>query len=116
MVIFILKNPSKTILSKRNNFNHENNDALLLSAFLIPIAIIGKFVSGVIVRKKGINKILIGVGMIPRGEVALVCAQIGLSTSALTQKTFSALVITIIVTALVTPSLLKLTTKRMASC
>ncbi|HHT9124000.1 MAG TPA: cation:proton antiporter domain-containing protein [Candidatus Wunengus sp. YC63] len=45
--------------------------------------------------------------MIPRGVVGLICAQVGLSTSILTQKTFTALVITIMVTVLITPPMLK---------
>lgn len=95
-----------------NPFNPENRDTLILCTLLIPIAIVGKFVSGFSVWKKGISKAMIGVGMIPRGEVALVCAQVGLSSSMLTQKTFSALVVTIILTALVTPPLLKVTIKK----
>ncbi len=50
--------------------------------------------------------------MVPRGEVGLVCAQPGLSASILNQKIFSALVVTIIVTTLVTPPMLKFITKR----
>ncbi|MBI2471409.1 MAG: cation:proton antiporter [Planctomycetes bacterium] len=95
-----------------NPFNPENRDTLVLCAFLIPIAIVGKFVSGFSVWKKGINKAMVGVGMIPRGEVALVCAQVGLSSSVLTQKTFSALVVTIIATALVAPPIIKFTIKK----
>ncbi|MDO8142804.1 MAG: cation:proton antiporter [Candidatus Brocadiales bacterium] len=95
-----------------NPFNPENRDTLILCTLLIPIAIVGKFVSGFSVWKKGISKAMVGVGMIPRGEVALVCAQVGLSSSMLTQNTFSALVVTIIATALVTPPLLKVTIKK----
>jgi Na+:H+ antiporter len=58
------------------------------------------------------NEAMAGVGIIPRGEVVLVCAQVGLSSSVLTQKTFSALVVTIILTALVTPPILKFTIKK----
>lgn len=95
-------------LKTLNPFNPENKDALLLCAVLIPIAIVSKFVSGFSVWKKGISKMFIGAGMIPRGEVGLVCAQLGLSSAILTQKTFTALVITIMVTTLVTPPILKL--------
>lgn len=98
-------------LKMLNPFNPANRDVLFLCLFLIPIAIAGKFASGFSIWKKGINKTMVGVGMIPRGEVGLVCAQVGLSTSILTQKTFTALIITIIATTLVTPPMLKLIIK-----
>ena len=99
-----------------NPFNPENKDAFILCAFLIPIAVIGKFVSGFSIWKKGISKTFVGVGMIPRGVVGLICAQVGLSTAILTQKTFTALVITIMVTILITPPMLKRIIKNTIQC
>lgn len=110
--IFFVVVGASVDLRALNPFNSENRDALVLSVILIPIAIVGKFVSGFSVWKKEISKAVVGVGMIPRGEVALVCAQVGLSASILTQRTFSALVVTIIVTALVTPPILRLVIKK----
>lgn len=51
----------------------------------------------------------VGVGMIPRGEVAMVAAQLGLSTMILSASLYSVIVFVIVATALVTPPLLKIT-------
>ncbi len=50
----------------------------------------------------------VGVGMIPRGEVAMVAAQLGLSTMILSAAVYSVIVFVIVATALVTPPLLKI--------
>lgn len=76
-------------------------------------AIIGKQVCGLVVREKGISKISVGAGMIPRGEVGLIFAAIGKELppigghKIIDDATFSAVVIMVIVTTLVTPPLLK---------
>lgn len=44
--------------------------------------------------------------MIPRGEVGLIFAQMGLGTAALTSKVFSAIAMTVLATTLMTPPLL----------
>ena len=46
--------------------------------------------------------------MIPRGEVAMVAAQLGLSTMILSAAVYSVIVFVIVATALVTPPLLKI--------
>jgi Kef-type K+ transport system membrane component KefB len=59
---------------------------------------------------KGLDRASIGVGMIPRGEVGLIFANIGRTLNVVDSATFSAIVIMVIVTTLVTPPLLKITT------
>lgn len=61
---------------------------------------------------KSIDRLTIGVGMIPRGEVGLIFASIGKSLKVVDDFTYSAIVIMIIVTTLITPPLLKLTLSR----
>jgi Kef-type K+ transport system membrane component KefB len=49
------------------------------------------------------RKTLIGVAMIPRGEVGLIFAQMGLATAALDQGMFSAVVLMVMVTTFIAP-------------
>ncbi len=52
------------------------------------------------------RKLLIGVAMVPRGEVGLIFAQMGLASGALSPVLFSALTLMVMVTTFVTPPLL----------
>lgn len=61
------------------------------------------------------SSLVIGSGMISRGEVALIIAATGLQAGLLAQEYFTAVVIMVIVTTLVTPPLLKLTFKESRS-
>ena len=53
------------------------------------------------------DKLLIGLGMLPRGEVGLIFATIGLQTGVLGDDLYAALLLVVLVTTLVTPQLLK---------
>lgn len=80
---------------------------LFMAGGLIIAAIAGKVVSGFVAGK--FNQALpIGIGMMPRGEVGLVFASIGKSLDVINDELFSALVLMVIVTTLITPPLLKL--------
>jgi Kef-type K+ transport system membrane component KefB len=80
-------------------------------------AIIGKQICSLAVAEGGLNRLAIGLGMIPRGEVGLIVAGIGASLMlpnsagalepVIGTATFGAVVIMVIVTTLVTPPLLK---------
>jgi Kef-type K+ transport system membrane component KefB len=85
------------------------NPAILgIAAALTFVAILGKQLCGVVVNEKGVNKLAIGLGMIPRGEVGLIFAGIGKSLGVIDDGLFSAAVIMVIVTTVVTPPLLKM--------
>ncbi|ASI99319.1 cation:proton antiporter [Thermococcus celer] len=75
------------------------------------VAIIGKIVGcgiGALVTKfKPVESLQVGVGMIPRMEVALIMANIGLDEGVFNSGTFSIPVSMVIITTLVTPFLLK---------
>ncbi len=79
---------------------------LLLATGLIVAAIIGKLVSGLGGNPKD-DRILIGVGMLPRGEVGLVFASIGITLGVISDQIFSAIILMVIVTTLVAPPWLK---------
>ncbi len=78
-----------------------------ISAGLILAALIGKQACGLVVREKGADRITVGIGMIPRGEVGLIFASIGKGLGVIDNEIFSAIVIMVIVTTFVTPPLLK---------
>ncbi len=80
-----------------------------VAAGLTIAAIIGKQICGLGVLEKGLDRVTVGVGMIPRGEVGLIFASIGKSLKVIDDATFSAVVIMVIVTTLITPPVLKIT-------
>lgn len=85
---------------------------LQFAAVLSIAAIIGKQVCSLGVLEKGLNRLAVGVGMIPRGEVGLIFAGIGASLAVagkpvFSSETFSAMIVMVMVTTLATPPLLK---------
>lgn len=65
-------------------------NALMLALAISFFAIIGKLASGIAGGPGIINKLLVGVGMVPRGEVGLIFAQIGLERGALPPEVYAA--------------------------
>lgn len=92
-------------------------DILGFAVALTIAAIIGKQVCGLAVLEHGVNRVAVGLGMIPRGEVGLIFAGIGatlmlpsvtgVSLPVINNATFGAVVIMVIITTLVTPLSLK---------
>lgn len=75
--------------------------ALIISV----IAIFGKLLSG-FVCANGIDKWIVGFGMVPRGEVGLIFASIGKSLGVVSDSLFSVIIVTVIITTLITPPVL----------
>jgi len=80
-------------------------NVVLISLGLFVVAVIGKIVAG-LGCGKGVNKWVVGVGMIPRGEVGLIFANMGKSLGVMDDNIFSAVVVVIMLTTLVTPPVL----------
>jgi len=78
---------------------------LLVALGITLVAFVGKYVSGLTVGKN-LNKNIIGFGMVPRGEVGLIFATMGMSLGVLTGELFSIIVIMVILTTLFTPPIL----------
>jgi Kef-type K+ transport system membrane component KefB len=93
-----------TILDPRDSANH---GVLLIGGALFIIAVMGKVVSGFAVFWRKINRLAVGMGMVPRGEVGLIFAQLGLLSGILSRDVFSAILIMVMGTTLMTPPLLK---------
>ncbi len=81
-------------------------DALMIGGALTVAAVVGKFAAGYAPLAFRGNKALIGVAMIPRGEVGLIFAQMGLTTGALDTQLFSAITLMVVVTTFLAPVLL----------
>ena len=81
---------------------------LALASVLTVVAIIGKLVAGLGIGRSGGDKLLIGIGMMPRGEVGLIFASIGLSKGVLDNELYGALLLMVLVTTLITPPLIRL--------
>lgn len=84
-----------------------------LAGALLVVAILGKIIAGVGAVGSPGNKLLIGLGMIPRGEVGLIFASIGLREGILGQNSYAAILLMVLVTTLITPPLLTLQLNRM---
>jgi Kef-type K+ transport system membrane component KefB len=87
-------------------------DVLGLAALLTAAAILGKQLCSLGALGQRLDRLSIGIGMIPRGEVGLIFANIGLGLTVagqrvIDERTFSAVVIMVIVTTMATPPALR---------
>jgi Kef-type K+ transport system membrane component KefB len=87
----------------------ENRSGLLIAVFMLAIAIAGKVITGwVVFGIPDINRLAIGVGMIPRGEVGLVFAGIGTASGAIDKPLEVAIIIMVIMTTFLAPPFLRI--------
>lgn len=91
-----------------NPLHSENHRTLMIGGALIVAAVVGKFLAGYAPFWFRGNKRVIGVGMIPRGEVGLIFAQMGLTSGVFDAAMFSAVALMVMVTTFMAPPLLKL--------
>ena len=84
-----------------------SRDVAVVGVALTVVAMLGKFAAGYAPVWIRANKHLIGIGMIPRGEVGLIFARTGLTAGVLTSGTFSALMLMVLVTTFTAPPLLR---------
>ena len=82
--------------------------AIVLLIVAILTKIIGCGIGAKICKFDNLSALSIGIGMVSRGEVALIIAQKGESLGMIDPKLFPAIVIVVIVTTLITPILLKI--------
>ena len=85
------------------------------AAALLVVAIVGKLVSAVGLIGSPGDRLLVGLGMIPRGEVGLIFATIGLQQAIFGDNVYASLLLVVLVTTLVTPPLLRWRLLRMAA-
>ncbi len=107
--IFFVTVGARADLGVLNPTVPDNRAGLLIAVFLILVAIIGKLVTGwVVFGQPGINRLAIGVGMIPRGEVGLVFAGIGSASGVLDKPLEVSIIIMVILTTFLAPPFLRI--------
>ena len=96
----------------KTSFDHLNGEFVLFSIGFVVVALLCKIIGcglmARICRFKGPDALKIGVGMMTRGEVALIVAQKGLSVGMIGAEYFTAVILLIIVSSISTPILLKI--------
>jgi Kef-type K+ transport system membrane component KefB len=85
----------------------ENLVVLALGGALFLIAVFAKLVAGWAVPWIRFNRWAVGIGMVPRGEVGLIFANLGLTAGVVTRNMFSAVLIMLMGTTFIVPPLLK---------
>jgi Kef-type K+ transport system membrane component KefB len=79
-----------------------------LAIGLTVAGIVGKQFAGLGVLTRGVDRVMVGLGMVPRGEVGLIFANMGVALAVageriVSSETFAAVVVMVVVTTLVTP-------------
>jgi len=87
-----------------------NPKIILVALAITLVAFVGKYVAGFAGGK--VNKHIVGVGMIPRGEVGLIFATAGQQLGVISAELFSVIVIMVILSTLITPPILNSMLKR----
>lgn len=85
----------------------EARGTLVVAATLTALAIIGKLVAGWAAPWVPMRRLVVGTGMVPRGEVGLIFADIGLRSGILTEAVFGAVLLMVMATTFVAPPALK---------
>jgi Kef-type K+ transport system membrane component KefB len=94
-------------VSVLNPFVASNHKVILLATLLTVVGVLGKFAAGYAPFWYRGNKALIGAGMIPRGEVGLIFAQMGRQGGILDEGLYAAVALVVMITTFIAPPLLK---------
>ena len=95
-------------LSVLNPFDPANREGLIVAAFLLAVAIAGKVAAGwSYVSKEKTNRLVVGLGMMPRGEVGLIFLGLGSQAGILTPALEAAILLMVIGTTFLAPILLR---------
>jgi Kef-type K+ transport system membrane component KefB len=99
------------IIGAQVNLTGVNIDVLILSAIVIIVAIVSKLVGcglpSVLFLKNKSKAMIVGIGMISRGEVGLIVAGIGVTSGVLSSNIYTTVIIMVAVTTLITPMWLR---------
>jgi Kef-type K+ transport system membrane component KefB len=80
---------------------------LLMAGAIIVLAVLGKVAAGWAAPWVRFRRIVVGVGMVPRGEVGLIFADIGRRAGVLVEEVFGAVLLMVMVTTFIAPPALK---------
>ena len=93
-----------------------NLDVLFLAGIIIAIAVVTKLIGcglpSLIFLKDRPRSMRVGIGMVSRGEVGLIVAGVGVSSGALTNNIYTAIIIMVAATTIITPIWLKVAYKK----
>ncbi|MCI5901510.1 MAG: cation:proton antiporter [Blautia sp.] len=96
----------------KTTIDHISGELILFTVAFVIVALLGKVVGcGLAAKACGFSRedsVRIGLGMMTRGEVALIVSQKGLNTGLMDATMFTSVIILIIVSSVLTPVLLKL--------
>ncbi len=96
-------------LSVLNPFDPANREGLIVAAFLLVVAIAGKVATGwSYFSSEPSNRLVVGLGMMPRGEVGLIFLGLGSQAGILTPALEAAILLMVIGTTFLAPILLRL--------
>ena len=99
-------------LSVINPSDPEARSALVIAGFMFIVAIIGKVVAGwAVFGKQKTNHLVVGLGMLPRGEVGLIFLGLGTAANLLSPGLEAAILLMVIGTTFLAPVLLRLVLK-----
>lgn len=80
---------------------------------LLAVAVVGKVLGCLTVPDKKLNKLVVGLAMIPRGEVGLIYTRLGIQNKWLPPADYNALVLMVVLTTVMTPPLLRMAASKM---
>jgi len=106
--IFFVMVGAAVDLSTLNPFDPGSRPILVLAGALTAVAVLGKLVSGLGARGHEVRRWVVGLGMLPRGEVGLIFAGVGLSSRIIGEPEYAAIVAVVVVTTFLSPILLRL--------
>jgi Kef-type K+ transport system membrane component KefB len=96
-------------LSVLNPFDPANREGLIVAAFLLVVAMAGKVAAGwSYFSSEPTNRLVVGLGMMPRGEVGLIFLGLGSQAGILTPALEAAILLMVIGTTFLAPILLRL--------
>lgn len=95
-----------------NPFRPGAGSVLAMTGMLTLIALVGKIAAGWAAPWEKMRRLVVGVGMIPRGEVGLIFADIGRRSGLLGEELFSALLLMVMLTTFIAPVGLKAVFRR----
>lgn len=91
-----------------------NLDVLWAGLLLTVVAIAGKMLASIFLPKS-YDRLLVGIGLVPRGEVGLIFASIGKAVGVLNDELFAVVIIVVILTTLVTPPMLNVRLRKLVA-
>ncbi len=100
-------------LSVLNPFDAANHEGLIMAAFLLGAAVISKVAAGwSYISREPTNRLAVGLGMMPRGEVGLIFLGLGTQTGLLGPSLEAAILLMVMGTTFLAPVLLRLVLPR----